>query len=114
MSQKPITRMLSSAFVWSFAVSIASFVGLMILGVTEQQHEGISPVAMVLVILMVAAGPVWYISLGMLANRLGRRWLVWVGLSFITTTIGPLVIFPLMLGHIKAARQATSLPDTPR
>lgn len=112
MSQKPITRTLVLSFIWSFAVSITSFVGLMILGVMEQQHEGISPIAMLLVILMVASGPVWYTSLGMLANRLGRRWLVWVGLSFITSPIGPLVIFPLMLGHIKAARQAMVLPST--
>lgn len=112
MSQKPITRTLTSSFVWSFTVSIAGFVGLMILGVIEQKHDGISPVAMLLVILMVVAGSVWYISLGTLANRLGRRWLVWVGLSFITSPIGPLVIFPLMLGHIKAARQVMSPPST--
>jgi len=52
MRQKPITHTLVLSFIWSFAVSITSFVGLMILGVMEQQHEGISPVAMLLVILI--------------------------------------------------------------
>jgi hypothetical protein len=109
MSQKPITRSLVLSFVWSFSVSVASFFGLMIFGAMRQQHEGITPVAMLLVVLMVISGPVWYASLGILANRVGRSW---VGLSFITSPIGPLVIFPLMLGHIKAARQATVLPST--
>jgi len=111
MSQSPITHTLSMAFAWSFWVSIASYVGFVILVVTEQQHEGISPVAVLLLILMVVAGPVWYISLGMLAKRLGRRWLVWVGLSFLTAPIGPLVTFPLMRRHIKAAQQTISLPS---
>ena len=111
MGQKPVTRLLSSSFVWSFTVSIICLVGFIILGVTEQQHEGTSSVAMFLLIIMVVAGLVWYVSLGILAHRLGRSWLVWVGLSFITSPIGPLVIFPLMLGHIRAARQTVSAPS---
>lgn len=83
----------------------------MIIGVIEQQRDGIGPITMFLVILMVAAGPVWYTSLGMLAKRLGRRPLVWVGLSFVTSPIGPLVIFPLMLGHIKTASKAMAPPS---
>jgi predicted branched-subunit amino acid permease len=109
MNPKQVTRPLYLSFVWSFSVSVACFVGLIILGAVAQ-HEGVSPVEVLLVVLMIIAGPVWYVSLGMLAHRLGRRWLVWVGLSFITSPIGPLVIFPLMLGHVKAARKAISSP----
>jgi len=106
MTKKPISRALSLSFVWSFLVSVGSFIALMVIGATSAPHEGITTVEGLLVALMVLSGPVWYVSLGMLANRLGRRWLVWVGLSFITSPIGPFVIFPLMLGHMRAARQA--------
>ncbi|MCD6390172.1 MAG: hypothetical protein J7L69_12235 [Desulfobulbaceae bacterium] len=112
MNQKPVTRFLSLIFVWSFLVSVGGFVGLIILGVMAPPHEGISAIEELFVVLMVVAGPLWHVSLGMLAHRLGRRWLVWVGLSFITSPIGPLIIFPLMLGHMKVARQNTPVIST--
>ena len=110
---KPITRALYLSFVWSFLVSTACWVGLIVLGVAPpRRHGSITSVeailAFVIVILMLAASLVWYVSLGVLAHRLRRRWLVWVGLSFITSPIGPLIIFPLMLGHVRAARPPAS------
>ena len=96
------------SFIWSFVISITSFIGLIILGIIEQSHESISSFAALLAIISIIAGPVWYISLGMIAKRLGRRWFVWVGLSIITPPIGPIVIFPLMLAHVRAARQEIS------
>lgn len=104
MNRKPVTRALSQTFIWSFAVTVGSFVALIVLGATMAPHSGIAPVEGVLLLFMVVAGWAWYISLGIVAHRLGRRWLVWTGISFITAPIGPLIAFPLMLSHIKAAR----------
>ena len=111
MADKPITRALSLSFTWSFWLSVGAFLVLVVVGLATPQHQGLTAIELLLVLLMLAAGPVWYVSLGMVAHRLGRRWLVWVGLSFITSPIGPLVIYPLMLSHIRAARQPT--PVTP-
>ena len=104
MSQNPISSKLFLSFVWSFAISIASAIGLMILFIMQQPSPDAGPIYFLLVILIYAAGLVWHISLGLLANRLGRRWWVWVGLSFLTLPIGPLVIFWLMRKDIKAAQ----------
>jgi len=111
MSQKPITNLLSSIFKLSFIISLVCFIGLIVLGGSPTEKQNISQPEMILVILMVVAGPAWYISLGMIAHRLGRRWLVWVGLSFIIP-FAALVIFPLMLDHIKTARQSTLIDST--
>ena len=104
MNKKPITRLLSQTFTWSFLISVGCLVGMIVLGATTPGHTGITPVESILLSLMVAAGWAWYVTLGIIAHRLGRRWLVWTGLSFITTQIGSLIVYPLMLSHIKAAR----------
>lgn len=106
MNGKPVTRLLSQTFTWSFLISVGCFLGMIVLGVTTPEHKGVTPVEAILLLLMVAAGWVWYITLGIIAHRLGRRWLVWTGLSIITAPIGPLIVYPLMLGHIKAARNS--------
>ena len=103
MNRKPVTRALAQSFIWSFIISVGCFVGMVVIGATTSRQPGITPAEGLLLLLMVAAGLGWYITLGMIASRLGRRWLVWTGVSFITAPIGPLVVFPLMLGHIKAA-----------
>jgi hypothetical protein len=67
-------------FVWSFWVSIGGFVstaGLLgILGFPEQELEGISLFVVLLPFaITVAAAYVWLIPLGIIANRLGRRYI---------------------------------------
>jgi hypothetical protein len=108
MIQKPVTRPLAQAFTWSFLISLGSFIGIIAYGALGPTHEGIAPAEALLLFLMVVAGFAWYITLGMIAHRLGRRWLVWIGISFITAPIGPLVVYPLMLSHIKAAHGTQS------
>ena len=46
---------------------------------------------------MLLGALVFYVALGMLARRLGKNPIVWVGLTVITTPIGPLVALPWML-----------------
>jgi len=108
MNQKSVTRPLAQAFTWSFLVSVGSFIGMIAYGSLAPTHEGIAPTEAVLLFLMVASGVAWYITLGMTAHRLGRRWVVWTGISFISAPIGPFVVYPLMLGHIKAAHETRS------
>jgi hypothetical protein len=98
-----ISRQLDRAFRWSFYISVGSFIALVIEGLVTASHHGITIIEAILVLLMIAAAPVWYVTLGMVAYRLGRRWPVWTGLSFITSPIGPFVIYPLMRSHMKAA-----------
>ena len=86
MSQKPITPLLFLCFVRSFLVSIGSFAAMMFIAAATPSGVLTPTIVVFLVvflILMIASGLVWYVSLGMLASRLGLSWLVWVGLSFI-------------------------------
>lgn len=48
-----------------------------------------------LFLLLVTGGP-FFVSLGRLAGRLKRRWLVWVGLTLLTLPIGPFVSYVRM------------------
>lgn len=113
MSRKPVTRALRLSFIWSFVVSVGAFVGLITVGTATAANSGITAIEGLLLLVMVAAGSVWYVSLGMLAHRLGRRWLVWVGLSFIFSPIAPLITFPLMLGYTRAAAQEGAVAPVP-
>ena len=108
VTRPSVTRPLAQAFTWSFLVYIGSFIGIIAYGTLGPTHEGIAPAEVLLLFLMVPAGFAWYITLGMIAHRLGRRWLVWTGLSFVTAPFGPLVVYPLMLSHIKPAHGAQS------
>ncbi len=105
MNRKPVTRALSQTFTLAFLITVGCFVAMVILGATTPEHKGITPLEGFLLLLMVAGAWTWYIALGVIASRLGRRWLVWTGLSFITAPIGPFIAYPLMLGHIKSARE---------
>ena len=107
MNQKPVTRLLSFIFELSFVINIGCFIGLIFLGASATEQQSMSQIETLLIILMVIAGPVWYVTLGMIAHRLGRRWLVWVGLAFILP-FASLVIVPLMLHHIKVARESAT------
>lgn len=114
MDRKPITRTLTLSFICSFLVGVGAVVaGIAYAVIANPPAKDLTPTQWFLVMLMVAAGPVWYVSLGMLAHRLGRSWLVWVGLSFIFSPIAPLIIFPLMLSHARAAAQQAAVAPAP-
>jgi hypothetical protein len=105
VNKKPVTRLLSFIQL-SFLISIGYFMGLIYFGVGASEQQDFSRTE-TLYTLMVLAGPVWYVTLGMIAHRLGRRWLVWVGLAFILP-FASLIIVPLMLHHIKVASQSVT------
>lgn len=44
----------------------------------------------------IVSGFAFYLALGVLASRLGRSWIVWVGMSMITNPIGPIVAYVRM------------------
>ena len=109
MNQKPITDRLYQSFVSSFWLGIVCLVALIVLGVAAPQKE---KAILTLAILWLITGPVWYVSLGMIAQRLGRRWLLWVVLPLVTAPFGSLVAFWLMHGHLKTARPTTTTTPT--
>ena len=77
---------------WSLIIAVASFVIAMMIASSEQT-KGISPFEGIAVLTWVISGLAFDISLGMLAKRLGRSWIVWVGLTLFTSPIGPFVAY---------------------
>jgi hypothetical protein len=76
-------RVLSSCFV-------GSIVALLILTVSPKEANGF---ALVIVAVLMAFGIGFYVALGVLANRLDRSWITWIGLTVITNPIGPFVAY---------------------
>jgi len=103
MYDKFVTPLLAKVFTGSFLVMVGSLVGLVVLGLSAPEPTLTTPVAMALLILLIVAACSWYITLGIIASRLNRPSLAWVGLSLVTAPVGPLVAYPLMLRHIKTA-----------
>lgn len=97
---------------WSFVVTITSIVMLVMLAGGEQT-KGISPLEGIVILAMVLSGLTFYVSLGMLAKRLGRGWIVWVGLTFITKPIGPFVAYFRMRHLVNKATQLSSSEANP-
>ena len=77
---------------WSFVVTVTCFV-IVIMLASGEPTKGLSPFESIAILAMVISGLTFYVSLGMLAKRLGRSWIVWVGLTFITKPIGPFVAY---------------------
>jgi hypothetical protein len=77
---------------WSFATRVSGFVALMVIGFVAPS-KGLSPIEIVCVLAMLSASFPFYICLGILAKRMGRSWITWVGLTIITKPIGPFVAY---------------------
>lgn len=92
---------------WSLAIAVASFVIAVasIVIANGEQIKGFAVFESILISAFLISGLVFYVSLGMLAKRLGRSWIVWIGLTFITKPIGPFVAYFRMrrLVHNKLA-----------
>ena len=101
MEKKPITLLLARTYTWSLIISLLSFFVSIYIYATENE---ITDVSALLLVLGLIFQWIWVISLGMCASRLGRRWLVWVGLTILLGPLSLLVVFPLMHGHISKAR----------
>jgi hypothetical protein len=106
---KPITGPLLYAFHLTFLTVIVGFVGFVVAVLAAPTHQPVHPgITLVLVGLATVAGWTWVVLLGVIAHRLGRSWVIWVGLSIITSPVGPLVAYVLMLGHISSAKAANA------
>ncbi len=81
----------------SFVVSVISIILLLLVsreGLAEQE-AGLGAILLVYAVVWLA-GVAFWISLGTLARRLGRSVIIWVGLTFITSPIGPIVSYFFM------------------
>jgi hypothetical protein len=85
----------------SFLLEIAG-VALLIL-LPNSSSRDLSPVDITCIFLLVGAGVAFYIALGMLAARLGKSWILWVGLTIITKPIGSIIAYFLMRQRVKDA-----------
>ena len=103
MERKPITPLLSQIFTWSGIIFFGSIVGIF-LDINEKLSED---TGMLIFFMFLVSGYTMLISLGIIAHRLGRRWILWVGLCFAIPG-GIIFIYPLMLNHIRVARNSQS------
>ena len=90
--QKPMNRLTVC-----FVAAIASFASLMVFGMKvpayERTHGAWEVLLGVLVLVWLVSGLGFYVYLVKLARRLGRSWIIWAGLAFITSPIGPFVAY---------------------
>ena len=100
MQNDKLTRP-KQVLVWSFVVSLAATAGFFYMTSNTNFEEAPIEPFLGLVLVMCAAGLAFYISLGVLASRLGRSPIVWVGLAFIFGPFGAIGTFVAMLSHVK-------------
>jgi len=107
-TKRPVTRLLRQMFTWSIVGVVVPIVAIIVLANFASVQESVLP--LLLSFLCIASGITWSVTLGMIASRLGRSWVVWVGLSMITSPVGFVLASALMTGHIETARN----PESPR
>ena len=98
MSDKKITPFLAKVFYLTYPLTILCIVAIFWLAPSS---SGGSDIAFVL--LMAVFGWAWIVSLGIVASRLGKSWIVWCGISIVFSPISPLIIYFMMIGNIKSA-----------
>ena len=84
----------------SFVTSIVALFGWLALALIQSKNDVL--IVLVLVALVVA-GTVYFVSLGILAKRTGGNWVVWVGLSILSFPLGPVVAYFLMWRRINTS-----------
>jgi hypothetical protein len=93
---------------WSFVAGVSGFLVLMVIGIVAPS-TGLSPIVIVCLLVMVSAGFPFYICLGILAKQMGRSWITWVGMTFITKPIGPFVAYFKMRDLVNLETENTHL-----
>lgn len=80
-----------------FIGSIACFLGAFFLDKTLPDNMFV----WVLIGALVVSSIVFYVGLGLLAKRLGKSQVLWIGGAFVTAPIGPIVAYITMLSILK-------------
>ena len=93
-SVKPRSELARSLAIltWSLAAMCGAFYAFVMLALNKVSNPP-DVVSSLLVSTTILAGALFYVYLGVLAARLERSVLVWVGLTFITKPIGPIVAY---------------------
>lgn len=78
---------------WSFAASLLSFVAVVVFAFNKHLVISLGPAAFVVWIILIVSGISFYVFLGILAVRMKRSPIVWVGTTFVFTPIGPFVAY---------------------
>lgn len=97
------TYRLMQFLTWSFVVGVSGFVSLVVIGIIAPS-KSLTPLEIVCLLAIVSGSIPFYICLGVLAKRLGRSWVTWVGLTVITKPIGPFVAYFKMRNLVNANR----------
>jgi hypothetical protein len=103
-NRKPVTPLLSKILTWSFIVCLVSLIGIIIAWTVRPEGRGLTSLTVILISLRTVAEVAFLITIGVIAHRLGRRWIVWAGFSFALGPIGLVVAYLIMNGYIKEAR----------
>ena len=94
--RRPSTFLHASFIAWSLAI-VAAIVATVLL--TDPDAESL--VVGILVIAFAVAGWAYLMALAILASRTGRSGILWAGLAFITSPIGVVVSYPMMIGALR-------------
>lgn len=89
----------------SFAVEIVSYALLIFAANGTESSATPSMLVLACALSIMVASVLFYVTLGILAVSLGKSWIVWVGLTFITKPIGTIVAYFMMREQVKAALQ---------
>ena len=110
-------KSLMQILTWSFVTAVTSCALLVVLGILIAPASGEPSKEPSLLegiclsvggLVVYVTGLSFYICLGILAKRLSRSWIVWVGLTIITTPIGQFVAYFRMRHLVNSAIQAPS------
>jgi len=95
--RKPLTF-----FHWSFWVSVAAVVLLVVVALVADDPDAPAPILLALFIVLSVAGWSYLIALGILASRTGRSWILWAGITFLTSPFGTIVSYIAMSTRTKS------------
>jgi hypothetical protein len=85
---------------WSLAGILVSFA--LVIGLAHLDEPNAIPALQAAALSVLAtSGLAYYVVLGMLADHLGRNWILWVGLTLVTKPVGPFIAYLMMRDRVK-------------
>jgi hypothetical protein len=89
---------------WSLAAILASLAIVIALANLDEPN-GMTVLKTAALSVLATSGLAYYVVLGMLADHLGRNWIVWVGLTLLTKPVGPFIAYLMMRDRVKCSPQ---------
>jgi hypothetical protein len=88
----------------SFWIAVVGTVVFFVVGAAVDDFDTVAAELGLLALVLIVAGWSYLVALGVLASRTGRSWILWAGLTLLTSPLGTIVSYLMMSSRAKSSK----------